>query len=46
MITTRIERNIPKNYLFVFLSGTRLSEAIWMLYLAFRGMSLVQIGLI
>jgi MFS family permease len=42
----RIERNIPKNYLFVFLSGTRLSEAIWMLYLAFRGMSLVQIGLI
>jgi hypothetical protein len=32
--------------LFVFLSGTSLSEAIWMLYLAFRGMSLVQIGLI
>src|SRR5512137_261289 len=42
----KIERNIPKNYLYTFLSGTRLSEAIWMLYLAFRGMSLVQIGLI
>ncbi len=46
MNNTRIGRNIPKNYLYTFLSGTRLSEAIWMLYLAFRGMSLVQIGLI
>jgi len=44
MNTTRIGRNIPKNYLYTFLSGTRLSEAIWMLYLAFRRMSLVQIG--
>jgi len=43
---SRIGRNIPKNYLFTFLWGTSLSEAIWMLYLAFRGMSLVQIGLI
>ncbi|OHD74877.1 MAG: hypothetical protein A2177_02225 [Spirochaetes bacterium RBG_13_68_11] len=42
----RIERNIPKNYLFIFLSNTSLSEAIWMLYLAFRGMTLFQIGLI
>ncbi|MCX7031385.1 MAG: MFS transporter [Spirochaetes bacterium] len=46
MNSTSIERNIPKNYPYTFLSGTRLSEAIWMLYLAFRGMSLVQIGLI
>jgi MFS family permease len=43
---TSIERNIAKNYLFTFLWGTSLSEAVWMLYLAFRGMSLVQIGLI
>ena len=42
----RIERNIRRNYLFVFLSGTSFSEAIWMLYLTFRGMSLVQIGFI
>jgi MFS family permease len=42
----RIERNIAKNYLYTFLMGTSLSEAIWMLYLASRGMSLVQIGLI
>jgi MFS family permease len=42
----RIERNIPKNYLYTFLGGTSLSEAIWMLYLAWRGLSLVQIGLV
>jgi MFS family permease len=42
----KIESNIRKNYLFVFLSGTSLSEAIWVLYLAYRGMSLVQIGLL
>lgn len=41
-----VERNVGKNYLFVFLSGTSLSEAVWMLYLAFRGMSLVQVGLL
>ncbi len=34
---SRIERNIPKQYLFTFLSGTRLTESLWMLYLAFRG---------
>jgi MFS family permease len=43
---TRIAGNIPKNYLFTFLWGTSLSEAIWMLYLAFRGMNLLQIGLL
>ena len=46
MTHSRIERNIPKNYLFTFLGGTSLSEAIWMLYLAYRGLSLVQIGLV
>jgi MFS family permease len=43
---TSIEGNVRKNYLFVFLSSVSLSEAIWMLYLGFRGMSLVQIGLL
>jgi MFS family permease len=42
----RIERNIPKNYLYAFLSNTSLSEAIWMLYLAYRGLTLLQIGLV
>jgi MFS family permease len=46
MNRSRIERNIPKNYLYTFLWGTSLSEAIWMLYLAWRGLSLVQIGLV
>jgi MFS family permease len=41
-----IESNVRKNYLFIFLSGMSLSEAIWLLYLAYRGMSLVQIGLL
>jgi len=43
---SRIERNIPKNYLYVLLSNTSLSEAIWMLYLAWRGLTLLQIGLV
>jgi len=43
---SRIERNIPKNYLYVLLSNTSLSEAIWMLYLAYRGLTLLQIGLV
>jgi MFS family permease len=42
----RISRNIPKNYLYTFLSNTSLSEAIWMLYLAYRGLTLFQIGLV
>ncbi len=46
MNRSRIERNIPKNYLYVFLSNTSLSEAIWMLYLAYRGLTLLQIGLV
>jgi MFS family permease len=46
MSPSRIERNIPKNYLYIFLWGTSLSEAIWMLYLAWRGLSLIQIGLV
>ena len=46
MNRSRIERNIPKNYLYVFLSNTSLSEAIWMLYLACRGLTLLQIGLV
>lgn len=46
MIRCRLQRNVPKNYLYVFLQGTSLSEAIWMLYLAWRGLSLVEIGLV
>lgn len=38
--------NIRKNYLFTFLSSVALTDAIWMLFLAYRGMSLVQIGIL
>jgi MFS family permease len=38
--------NIAKSYLYSFISSLSFSEAIWMLYLAHRGMSLVQIGLL
>lgn len=41
-----ILKNIRKNYLYTFLANAGLSEAIWMLYLAYRGMSLVEIGLL
>lgn len=41
-----ILKNIRKNYFYTFLANAGLSEAIWMLYLAYRGMSLVEIGLL
>lgn len=41
-----LDHNIKKNYLMVFLMNVSFQETIWMLYLAWRGMSLVQIGLL
>lgn len=41
-----IKSNIKKDYLFLFLSTAGLSNAIWMLYLAYKGMSLVEIGIL
>lgn len=41
-----ILRNIKRNYLYTFINNAGLSQAIWMLYLAYRGMSLVEIGLL
>ncbi|HWQ09646.1 MAG TPA: MFS transporter [Holophaga sp.] len=38
--------NISKSYAYSFLFSLAFTEAIWMLYLAYRGMSLVQIGLL
>ncbi len=42
---SKIYNNIKKNYFFQFIRGTSLSEAIWVLFLASRGMSLIEIGL-
>ena len=41
-----LKSNINKNYLYLFLSNAGLSNAIWVLFLAYRGMSLVQIGIL
>ena len=39
-------RKHKENYIFKFMSSTVFDEAIWLLYLASRGMSLVQIGIL
>lgn len=41
-----IRHNIKKNLVYTFLQSTSFAEAIWMLFLAFRGMNLVQIGIL
>lgn len=39
-------KNINKNYVYILSSSVALTEAIWMLFLAHRGMNLIQIGLL
>lgn len=41
----KLQRNINKNYIFQFLSSLNLTRGIWMLYLAYKGLSLLEIGL-
>jgi len=41
----KLERNINKNYLFRFLNSLDLTRGIWMLYLAYKGLTLFEIGL-
>lgn len=41
-----LKRNIIKNYIYVFASSVAVTDAIWMLFLAYRGMSLLQIGIL
>lgn len=41
-----LSKNIRKNYIFSFLISMSLTESIWMLYLAYKGMSLFEIGLL
>lgn len=42
----KLKSNINKNYLFVFLNNLDLTQGIWMIYLATKGMSLVQLGIL
>lgn len=41
----KLKKNVKKNYLFVVLSRFDLTQGMWMLYLASKGLSLFQIGI-
>jgi len=45
MDSQELEKNITKDYFFTFLSRFDLTHGVWMLYLAFKGLTLFQIGL-
>jgi MFS family permease len=42
----KLRRNISVSYVYNFLFQFDITSAIWVLYLAFRGMSLVEIGIL
>lgn len=42
----KLRSNIRKNYLFILTRALDLTHGIWMIYLAMRGMSLYQLGLL
>lgn len=42
----KLHRNIRLDYLFTFINNLNMSSSIWVLYLAYRGMSLLEIGLL
>ena len=42
----KIGRNIKLNYVYTMLLNTQLDKGIWMLFLSYRGLGLVQIGLV
>jgi MFS family permease len=41
-----LNKNISKNYVFTFLKEFNLTHGIWMIYLASKGLSLTQLGLV
>ncbi|MHB8061499.1 MAG: MFS transporter [Ruminiclostridium sp.] len=43
-INNKLKRNISISYVYSFLMQLNITSAIWVLYLAFKGMSLVEIG--
>lgn len=43
-IHNKLKRNISISYVYSFLMQLNITSAIWVLYLAFKGMSLVEIG--
>jgi MFS family permease len=45
-INKKLRRNISASYVYNFLLQLDITSAIWVLYLAFKGMSLIQIGIL
>lgn len=41
-----LERNIYLDYIYTFLQNLNMSSSVWVLYLAFRGMNLAQVGIL
>ncbi|MDW7661998.1 MAG: MFS transporter [Bacillota bacterium] len=42
----RLKKNIKRNYVFTMIQNLDLTRGIWMIYLATKGMSLTQLGLL
>lgn len=42
----KLNRNIKLDYLFTFIRNLDMSSSIWVLYLAYRGMSLLEVGIL
>lgn len=45
-INNKLKRNISISYVYNFLLQLNITSAIWVLYLAFKGMSLIEIGIL
>lgn len=41
-----LEKNIYLDYIYSFLGNLNMSSSVWVLYLAFRGMNLAQVGIL
>lgn len=44
-VHNKLKRNISKNYLYHFIMNINLTSGVWMIFLAFKGLSLFEIGL-
>ena len=45
-LTKQLNQNILLDYLYSFINNLNMASSIWVLYLAYRGMSLLQIGML
>lgn len=45
-MNTKLKRNISISYVYNFFLQLNITSAIWVLYLAFKGMSLIEIGIL